>query len=105
MLLVMIVGAAVGLVTWLVMGTPFAKSHVTKAGIEHAVEQRTSGQVQLVLCNEEVVPTEAPRPKSQHTWTCDTYLGPSRTDTQNGPSYKVIVSDDRIASIRRVPAH
>jgi Na+/glutamate symporter len=105
MLLVLIAGAAIGFVTWLVLGTPFSKRPVTKAQIEHAVAQRPHGRVQLVLCNEEAVPSQTPRPDSAHTWTCDTYLGPSAADAQNGPSYKVIVNDDRIASIRHVPTH
>jgi hypothetical protein len=105
MLLVLIAGAAIGFVVWLVLGTASAKRPVTKAQIEHTVAQRTSGHVQLVLCNEEVVPTQTPRPNPPHTWTCDTYLGPSAADAQNGPSYKVTVSDDSIESIRRVPTH
>jgi hypothetical protein len=105
MLLVLIAGAALGVAAWLVLGTPFAKDPVTKAQIEHAVAQRPHGHVQVVFCNEEVVPSQTPRPASQHTWTCDTYLGPSAAHTQNGPSYEVTVDDDRIESIRRVPAH
>jgi hypothetical protein len=104
-LLVLIAGAAIGFATWLAFGTPFAKGPVTKAQIEHAVARRPRGQVQVVLCNEEVVPSRTPRPNPPDTWTCDTYLGPSPADAQNGPSYQVIVSDDRIQSIRRVPTH
>jgi hypothetical protein len=104
-LLVLIAGAAIGFVAWRVFGTPFAKRPVTKAQIEHAVAQRPQGHVQLVLCNEEVVPSQTPRPNPPQTWTCDTYLGPSAADAQNGPSYRVTVSDDRIRSIRRVPTH
>jgi hypothetical protein len=105
MLLVLIAGAAIGLVTWFVVGTPFHRRPVSRAEIEHAVAQKPSGDVQLVLCNEEVIPSEGPQPKSAHTWTCDTYLGPNKADAQNGPSYQVTVSDDRIRSIRRVPTH
>jgi hypothetical protein len=105
MLLVLIAGAAIGFVTWLALGRPFAEHPVTKAQIEHAVAQRPRGQVQLVLCNEEVVPSQTPRPDPAQTWTCDTYLGPSAADAQNGPSYEVTVSHDRIDSIRRVPTH
>jgi len=105
MLLVLIAGAAIGVVTWLVVGTPFAKSPVTKAQIEHAVAKRTRGNVQLTLCNQEVVPSQKPQPDAPDTWTCDTYIGPTAADAQNGPSYKVTVSDDRIRSIRRVPTH
>lgn len=105
MLLVLIAGAAIGLVTWLVVGSPFARRPVTRAGIEHAVAQKPSGNVQLVLCNEQVVPSETPQRSGAHTWTCDTYVGPNKADAQNGPSYEVTVSDDRIRSIRRVPTH
>jgi hypothetical protein len=104
MLLVMLAGAAIGVVAWLVIGQPFARRPVTKARIEHEVGKRPRGKVQLVLCNEEVVGTQTHRSDS-HTWTCDTYLGPSRADAQNGPSYAVTVSDDRIRSIRQVPTH
>jgi hypothetical protein len=105
MLLVLIAGAAVGLATWLVVGTPFAKRPVTKAQIEHAVAKRTAGNVQLTLCNQEAVPSQSPKPGAPDTWTCDTYIGPTAADAQNGPSYKVTVGDDRIRSIRRVPTH
>jgi hypothetical protein len=105
MLLLLLTGAAIGFVAWLVLGTPFARRPVTKAQIEQAVAQRPGGHVQLVLCNEEVVPSRTPRPDPPQTWTCDTYLGPSAADAQNGPSYKVTVSDDRIESILRVPTH
>jgi Na+/glutamate symporter len=105
MLVVLIAAAAVGVVTWLVVGTPFAKGPVTKAQIERAVAKRTRGHAQLTLCNEEVVPSETPRPKGEQTWTCDTYIGPTRADAQNGPSYQVIVDDNRIQSVRRVPTH
>jgi hypothetical protein len=104
-LIVLIACAAIGFVTWLVLGTPFAKRPVTKAQIEHAVAQRPRARVQLVLCNEEIVPSRTPRPRGLHTWTCDTYLGRSAADAQNGPSYEVTVSDDHIASIRPVPTH
>jgi hypothetical protein len=105
MLLVLIAGAAIGLATWLVLGRPFAKHPVTKTQIEHVVAQRTRGNVQVTLCNQEVVPSQNPRPNAPDTWTCDTYIGPTAADAQNGPSYKVTVSDDRIQSIRRVPTH
>jgi hypothetical protein len=101
----LIAGAAIAFVAWLVLGTPFAKDPVTKTQIEHAVAQRPRGHVQLVLCNEEVVPTRTPSPNPPHTWTCDTYIGASAAAAQNGPSYKVSVRDDRIESIRRVPTH
>jgi hypothetical protein len=107
MVLALIAGAAIGFVAWLVVGTPFANHAVTKAQIEHAVAQRPRGHVQLVLCNEEVVPSQTPRSDAPHTWTCDTYLGRSRAEAQNGPSYEVTVGEggDRIESIRRVPTH
>jgi Na+/glutamate symporter len=105
MLLVLIAGAALGLVSLMVFGSPFAERPVTKAEIEHAVAERPRGKVQFVLCNEVFVPSQTPRPKSQHSWTCDTYVGSSRTDTQNGPSYAVTVDDQHIESIRRVATH
>jgi hypothetical protein len=107
MLLVLVAGAAIGVVAWLVVGTPFARQPVTKAQIEHAVAQRPHGHVQVVLCNEEVVPSRESRSDAPHTWTCDTYLGPSPAEAQNGPSYEVTVSrsGDRIEAIRRVPTH
>ena len=101
----LIAGAAIGLVAWLVLGGPLADHAVTKAEIERTVAKRPRGQVQLVLCNEVFVPSSTARADPPQTWTCDTYLGPSRADAQNGPSYEVIVSDDRIESIRRVPTH
>jgi hypothetical protein len=104
-LLVVISAAAIGLVTWLAAGRPFVRRPVTKAQIEHAVAQRPRGQVQVVLCNEEFVPSESPRRNPPHTWTCDTYVGPSKRDAQNGPSYEVLVSGGRIRSIRQVPTH
>jgi hypothetical protein len=103
MLLVVIAGAAIGLGVWLVSAR--SKDPVTKAEIEHLVAQRPRGQVQFVLCNQEIVASRKPRPNPPQTWTCDTYLGRSKAHTQNGPSYQVIVSDERIKSIRRVPPH
>jgi hypothetical protein len=80
MLLVLAGAAALGVVSLLVFGSPFAKKPVTKAEIEHVIAQRPRGTVQFVLCNEVFVPSQTPRPKSQHSWTCDTYLGsPRRT--------------------------
>lgn len=104
-LLVLIAGAAIGLVAWRVFGTGSDKRPVTEAQIEHAVAQRPRGKVQTVFCNQQVVPSRTPQPNPPQTWTCDTYLGPTRADAQNGPSYLVIVSDDRIQSIRQVPTH
>jgi len=105
MLLAVIAGAAIGLVAWLVLGPRSDKSPVTKARIEHLVARRPRGQVQFVLCNQEIVASRTPRRKPPQTWTCDTYLGRSKAHTQNGPSYQVIVSHERIKSIRRVPPH
>jgi hypothetical protein len=105
MLLVLVAGAAIGFVTWLALGRPFTRDPVTKAQIEHAVAQRPTGHVQFVLCNEEVLPSPTQRRNAPQTWTCDTYLGQSKQNTQNGPSYLVLVSDDHIRSIRRVPTH
>jgi hypothetical protein len=101
-LVMLIAGAALGLGAWLAVGSPFAGGPVTKAEIERAVAKRPDGQVQLVLCDEQFVPSSAPAADRPQTWTCDTYLGPSKADAQNGPSYQVTVSDDRIASIRQV---
>jgi hypothetical protein len=103
MLIVLAVAAALGLATWLVLGG--RDEPVTKAAIEHVVAKRPRGQVQLVLCNEQFIPPRDPEREPPETWTCDTYLGPSRADAQNGPSYQVIVEGHHIASIRRVPVH
>jgi hypothetical protein len=105
MLVVLIAAAAIGVVASIVFGSPFSKGPVTKAQIERAVTKRTSGHVQQVFCNEQFVPSENPERKAPETWTCDTYVGPTVADAQNGPSYAVTVSDDRIRSIRRVPTH
>ncbi len=102
--LVLAAAAALGVVWFVVFGSPFEKKPVTKEEIEHVVAQRPRGHVAFTLCNEVFVPSSTPRPKSQHTWTCDTYLGRSRLHTQNGPSYAVIVDHGKIASIRRVAA-
>ena len=104
--LVMVACVALGVTAGLVFGSPFAKDPVTKAQIERAVSERPrGGKVQVTLCNEQFVPSEQPRSKSAQTWTCDTYLGPSPAEAQNGPSYQVIVDDGEIQSIRRVPTH
>jgi hypothetical protein len=105
LVLVLIAGAAIGFAAWLVVGQPFANGPVTKAQIERAVVKRPRGHVASVFCNEEVLPSQKPPPKGAHTWTCDTYLGRSVADQQTGPSYQVIVNDDDIESIRRVPTH
>ena len=108
MLLVLIAAAVIGAVAVLVAGSPFGKDAVTKAQIEQTVAKRPQrGKVQVVLCNEEVIPSQNPKPNPPHTWTCDTYLGPNKADAQNGPSYEVVVSHDRdkIESIRQVPTH
>jgi hypothetical protein len=105
MLIVLIAGAAIGAAAVLVFGNPFAEDPVTKAQIEHTVAKRTRGHVQVVLCNQVVVPTRTPQTNPPQTWTCDTYVGPTAAAAQNGPSYAVTVSDDRIRSIRRVATH
>ena len=105
MLLLLIAGAAIGAAVFVVVAKPIAKDPVTKAEIEHTVEQRTRGNVQVVLCNQIVVPTRTPQTNPPQTWTCDTYVGPTAAAAQNGPSYAVTVVDDRIQSIRRVPTH
>jgi Na+/glutamate symporter len=104
MLVVLVAAAVLGVVTSLVVGSPFAKHAVTKTDIERAVAKKPRGRVNLVLCNAEVLPSQAPQPKSRETWTCDTYLGKSLADQRNGPSYEVIVDKGSISSIRRVPA-
>ena len=105
LLLVLIAGGLVGLIAWLVFGSAFGNGPVTEAQIEHTVAKRPRGHVASVFCNEEVLPSQKPPPKGTHTWTCDTYLGPSRLDQETGPSYRVIVNGDGIESIRRVPTH
>jgi len=105
MLLVLVVAAAIGIVASLRIGSPFAKQPVTKKQIERTVAKRTPGKVQVSLCNEQVVPSQTPQPKSVQTWTCDTYVGPTAAEAQNGPSYAVVVKDGDIQSIRRVPTH
>jgi Na+/glutamate symporter len=105
MLLVLAVAAAIGIAASLLIGSPFAKQPVTKKEIERAVAKRTPGKVQVSLCNEQFVPSQAPQPKSVKTWTCDTYVGPTAAEAQNGPSYAVVVKDGDIQSIRRVPTH
>ena len=87
------------------IGSPFAKQPVTKKQMERTVAKRTPGKVQVSLCNEQVVPSQTPQPKSVQTWTCDTYVGPTAAEAQNGPSYAVVVKDGDIQSIRRVPTH
>jgi hypothetical protein len=104
LLLVLVVAVVVAVVASIAVGNPFAKHSVTKAEIEHAVAKKVHGaRVNLTLCNEEVLPSQTPQPKSRHTWTCDTYLGQSLATQRNGPSYRVVVDDGEIKSIRRVP--
>jgi hypothetical protein len=106
MLLVLLAGAAIGAVTLFVVGSPFAKDPVTRAQIEHRVSKLPTGKVQLTLCNEIVVPTASGKPPPGQTWTCDTYIGPTKAAAQNnGPSYRVRVEGGEITSIRRVPTH
>ena len=108
MLLVLVAGTVAGVaVAVLVFGSPFGGGRVTREQIQREVGKRPTGKVQLVLCNEEIVPSANPVPHPPHLWTCDTYLGPTAADAQNGPSYQVTVSNDRghIESIRRVPTH
>ena len=101
----LVAAGVVGIVASLLIGSPFAKQPVTKAQIEREVTKRTRGNVQLTLCNEEIVPSQTPQPKNVQTWTCDTYIGPTKADAQNGPSYAVTVKDGDIESIKRVPVH
>jgi Na+/glutamate symporter len=104
MVLVLVAAAVIGVVASLVIGDPFAKRSITKADIEHAVAKKVHGaRVNLTLCNQVVVPSQTPQPKSQETWTCDTYLGKNLATQRNGPSYAVIVDGNDIKSIRQVP--
>jgi Na+/glutamate symporter len=104
MLLALLAAAVIGIGAAVALGNPFAKHSVTKADIERAVAKKPRGaRVNLTLCNEEVVPSQTPQPKSRQTWTCDTYLGQSLATQRNGPSYEVIVDDGSISSIRQVP--
>src|SRR3954447_16855783 len=105
MLLLLIAGAALGFAVWAVVGRPFGRDPVTKAEIEREVAKRPRGHVESVFCNEQFVPSQTSSGKPRQTWTCDTYIGPTLAKAQGGPSYRVIVSDDRIRSIRRVPTH
>jgi hypothetical protein len=104
-LVVIVVAAVLGVTTALVLGSVVSDDPVTKKQIESEVAKRPKGNVQVTLCNEEVIPSESPQPKSRQTWTCDTYIGPSKLHTDNGPSYQVIVDDGDITSIRRVAPH
>jgi len=104
-LVLLLAGAAIAFGAWLLAGSPFSGPPVTKAEIEHEVRMLPRGRVQTVFCNQVAVPTRDPQPDAPDTWTCDTYVGATRADAQNGPSYRVLVSGDRIASIRRVPTH
>jgi hypothetical protein len=106
MLLVLVAGAVLGAVLILAVGSPFAKHSVTRADIEREVSKRPKdGKVQVTLCNQIVVPTESGKPAPGETWTCDTYVGPTKADAQNGPSYEVKVDGGEIKSIRQVPTH
>jgi hypothetical protein len=104
MLLVLLCAAVLGAIVWFALGGRLTEEPVTKADIERAVGRRPRGNVQLVLCNEIFVPDSTPGSDPPQTWTCDTYLGPSAAQAQNGPSYLVTVRDDRIESIRPAPA-
>jgi hypothetical protein len=72
MVLVMIAGAAIGVVAWFVIGQPLTRRPVTEAQIEHEVALKPHGHVQVVLCNEEVLPGRKAESDPAHTWTCDT---------------------------------
>jgi len=107
MLLAFIAGAAIGAALLFALGVgPFGKGPVTRAQIERKVGRLPKqGKVQDTLCNEIVVPTASGKPPPGQTWTCDTYIGPTKTDEQNGPSYEVKVDGGEIKSIRQVPTH
>jgi hypothetical protein len=104
-LIFVVAAAVVAVVASLAFGSPFGDKPVTKKQIEQRVTKRTQGNVQLTLCNQEVLPSATPPPKNVETWTCDTYIGPNKADAQNGPSYLVTVKDGDIESIKRVPVH
>jgi hypothetical protein len=104
MVLVLVAAGVVGVLASLAFGS-FGDKPVTKKQIEARVTKRTRGDVQLTLCNAEVLPSSTPPPKNVDTWTCDTYIGPNKADAQNGPSYLVTVKDGDIQSIKRVPVH
>jgi hypothetical protein len=103
--LFLVAAAVVGVLASLAFGSPFGDKPVTKKQIEARVTKRTRGNVQLTLCNAEVLPSQTPQPKNVETWTCDTYIGPNKAEAQNGPSYLVTVKDGDIDSIKRVPVH
>jgi hypothetical protein len=105
LVLVLLAGAAIGLGVWLTVGSASGGDPLTKADIEHEVAKRPRGHVLLVLCNQEILPTRTAQSNPPQTWTCDSYLGRSSADERNGPSYLVIVSDDKIRSIKQVPPH
>jgi len=101
-----VAAVAIIVVAWIVVGKPFAKGPVTKAEIEREVAKKPhSGKVQVVLCNEVFVPSQQAESDPPDTWTCDTYLGPTPREANNGPSYQVIVDKGRIKSIRHVATH
>jgi hypothetical protein len=102
MLIVLIAGAALGLIVWRVAGG--TRHPVTKVQIEREVSKRPrGGHVRLTLCNQEVVPSQQTGSHPPQLWTCDTYIGSTIEDQQNGPSYEVQVRDGKIRSIRQVP--
>jgi hypothetical protein len=104
--LVLLVAAAAGAAVWLAGSTIFGKDPVTKADIERKVSKLPRGHVAFTLCNREIVPSANPQPDPPDQWTCDTYIGPSPAEAQNnGPSYRVLVKDGEIRSIRQVPTH
>jgi hypothetical protein len=105
MLLALAAGAVLGVGAWLLIDSPFGNDPVTRADIERVVAKRPAGKVQVTLCNEEFVAGQATGKDAPHRWTCDTYIGPTKADTQNGPSYRVLVRDGEITSVERVPTH
>ncbi len=105
MLLALAAGAVLGVGAWFLIDSPFGRDPLTREDIERAVAKRPAGKVQVTLCNEEFVAGQATGKDAPHRWTCDTYIGPNKADAQNGPSYRVLVRDDEITSVRRVPTH
>jgi hypothetical protein len=104
-LLALAAGAVLGVGAWLLIASPFGRDPLTREDIERVVAEKPAGKVQVTLCNEEFVAGQATGKDAPHRWTCDTYIGPTKANAQNGPSYRVLVRDDEITSVRRVPTH
>jgi len=105
MLIALAAGLVLGVGAWLLVASPFGHDPLTREDIERVVAKRPAGKVQAALCNEEFVAGQATGKDAPHRWTCDTYIGATKAHTQNGPSYRVLVRDDEITSVKRVPTH